>query len=81
MLRIITLSENHQGKFNVRLFPQVAETRCDKAVECRERLGGSRATTTETPRELTTKSRSIAMRLWLGGAETNAWLMARLTAN
>src|SRR6201987_2108271 len=31
---------NHQGKSNVLLFPQVAETRCDKAVDCRERLGG-----------------------------------------
>jgi putative transposase len=31
---------NHQGKSNVLLFPQVAETRCGKAVECRERLGG-----------------------------------------
>jgi putative transposase len=29
---------NHQGKFNVPLFPQVTES--DKAVECRERLGG-----------------------------------------
>ena len=25
---------------NVPLFPQVAETRCDNAVDCRERLGG-----------------------------------------
>jgi putative transposase len=31
---------NHQGKSNVLLFPQVTETRCDKSVECRERLGG-----------------------------------------
>jgi putative transposase len=31
---------NHQGKSNVLLFPQVTETRCDKAVKCRERLGG-----------------------------------------
>jgi putative transposase len=31
---------NHQGKSNVLLFLQVAETRCDKAVDCRERLGG-----------------------------------------
>jgi putative transposase len=31
---------NHQGKSNVLLFPQVTETHCDKAVECRERLGG-----------------------------------------
>src|SRR5215471_17287228 len=31
---------NHQGKSNVLLFPQVTNTRCDKAVECRERLGG-----------------------------------------
>jgi putative transposase len=31
---------NHQGKSNVLLFPQVTKTRCDKAVECRERLGG-----------------------------------------
>jgi putative transposase len=31
---------NHQGKSNVLLFPQVKETRCVKAVECRERLGG-----------------------------------------
>jgi hypothetical protein len=29
---------NHQGKSNVLLFPQVTE--CDKAVECRKRLGG-----------------------------------------
>jgi putative transposase len=57
---------NHQGKSNVLLFPQVTKTRCDKAIECRERLGGSCVTTTETPRELATKSRSIAMRLWLG---------------
>jgi len=28
---------------------------------------GSFVTTTETPRELVTKSRSIAIRLWLGG--------------
>jgi hypothetical protein len=31
---------NHQGKSNVLLFPSVTDTRCDKAVECRERLGG-----------------------------------------
>jgi putative transposase len=31
---------NHQGESNVLLFPQVTETRCDKAVKCRERLGG-----------------------------------------
>jgi putative transposase len=31
---------NHQGKSNVLLFPQVTETRCDKAIGCRERLGG-----------------------------------------
>jgi putative transposase len=31
---------NHQGKSNVLLFPQVTEIRYDKAVECRERLGG-----------------------------------------
>jgi putative transposase len=31
---------NHQGKSNVLLFPQVTETRCDKAVKCRERLSG-----------------------------------------
>ena len=39
------------------LFPQVAETRCDKAIECRERLGGLLRITTETPRELAIKSR------------------------
>jgi len=31
---------NHQGKSNVLLFPQVAETRRDGPVQCRERLGG-----------------------------------------
>jgi putative transposase len=31
---------NHQGKSNVLLFPQITETRCEKAVECRDRLGG-----------------------------------------
>ena len=31
---------NHQVTSNVLLFPPVTETRCDKAVECRERLGG-----------------------------------------
>jgi putative transposase len=31
---------NHQGKSNVLLFPRVTKTRGDKAVECRERLGG-----------------------------------------
>ena len=31
---------NHQGKSNVLLFPQVTETRSDKAVKCRKRLGG-----------------------------------------
>jgi hypothetical protein len=31
---------NHQGKSNVLLFPEVTETRCDKPVEYRERLGG-----------------------------------------
>jgi putative transposase len=31
---------NHQGKSNVLLLPQVTEPGCDKAVECRERLGG-----------------------------------------
>jgi putative transposase len=31
---------NHQGKSNVMLFPQVTKARCDKAVKCRERLGG-----------------------------------------
>jgi putative transposase len=30
---------NHQGRSNVLLFPQITETRCDKAIECRERLG------------------------------------------
>jgi hypothetical protein len=34
---------NHQGKSNVLLFPQVTAIRCDKAVECRERLGGAPA--------------------------------------
>jgi len=34
------VEKNHQGKSNVLLFPQVTETRCDKAVKCRERLGG-----------------------------------------
>jgi putative transposase len=31
---------NHQGKSNILLFPQTTETRRDKPVECRERLGG-----------------------------------------
>jgi len=31
---------NHQGKSNIPLFPRVTETRCEKAVECRQRLGG-----------------------------------------
>ena len=31
---------NHQGKSNVRLFPQNTETRRDGPIECRERLGG-----------------------------------------
>jgi putative transposase len=31
---------NHQGKSNILLFPQVTEIRCEKAVECRQRLGG-----------------------------------------
>jgi putative transposase len=31
---------NHQGKSNVLLFPQTTETRRDRPVECRERLGG-----------------------------------------
>jgi putative transposase len=30
---------NHQGRSNVLLFAQITETRCDKTVECRERLG------------------------------------------
>jgi len=30
---------NHQGRSNVLLFPQITETRCDKAIECRERFG------------------------------------------
>ena len=29
---------NHQGKSNVPLFPHVMETRCDRAMEGRERL-------------------------------------------
>jgi putative transposase len=31
---------NHQGKSNVLLFPQAAQTRRDGPVECRERSGG-----------------------------------------
>ena len=31
---------NHQGKNNVLLFPQMTETRHDKPVRCRDRLGG-----------------------------------------
>jgi putative transposase len=31
---------NHQGKSHILLFPQVTETLCEKAVECRQRLGG-----------------------------------------
>jgi putative transposase len=31
---------NHQGRSNVLLFPRVTEARCDRVVECRERLGG-----------------------------------------
>jgi putative transposase len=31
---------NHQGKSNVLLFPRVTETRREKSVQCRERLGG-----------------------------------------
>jgi hypothetical protein len=31
---------NHQGKSNILLFPQVTEIRCEKAVECRQPLGG-----------------------------------------
>jgi hypothetical protein len=31
---------NHQGKSNILLFPRVTEIRCEKAVECRQRLGG-----------------------------------------
>jgi hypothetical protein len=54
---------NHQGKSNVLLFPWVTETRCEKAVECRQRLGGYCVTTIETPREWASKSRSMAMRL------------------
>jgi putative transposase len=69
---------NHQGKSNVLLFPQVTATRCDKLSSVASGWAGCCVTTTETPRELTTKSRSIAMRLWLGRpcAETNALLMA-----
>jgi len=36
----IYAERNRQEKSNVLLFPQVTEARCDKAVECRERLGG-----------------------------------------
>jgi hypothetical protein len=69
---------NHQGKSNVLLFPQVTETRCDEAVECRDGWAGPCSATTETPRELATKSRSMATSLSLGGpcAETNALSMA-----
>jgi putative transposase len=31
---------NHQGKNNVLLFRQITETRRDKPVRCRDRLGG-----------------------------------------
>ena len=31
---------NHQGKSNVLLFPQVTDIASERAVECRERLGG-----------------------------------------
>jgi hypothetical protein len=31
---------NHQGKSNVLLFPPITETRGERAVRCRERLGG-----------------------------------------
>jgi hypothetical protein len=30
---------NHQGKSNILLFSHVIETRCDRAMECREQLG------------------------------------------
>ena len=33
-------ARNHQGMSNVLLLPQGTEIRCDKAVECRARLGG-----------------------------------------
>ena len=31
---------NYQGKYNILLFPEVTEIRCEKAVECQQRLGG-----------------------------------------
>jgi putative transposase len=31
---------NHQGKNNLLLFRQITETRRDKLVRCRDRLGG-----------------------------------------
>jgi putative transposase len=30
---------NHQGKSDALLFPHIMETRCGRAMECRERLG------------------------------------------
>ena len=34
------IERNHQGKNNVLLFEQVTDTRHDRPVRCRDRLGG-----------------------------------------
>jgi hypothetical protein len=71
---------NHQGKSNVLLFPHVMELVVPVLWSVASGWAGSFVTTIETPRELATKSRSIAIRLWLGGpAEPNA-LLARAPA-
>jgi putative transposase len=66
---------NHQGKSNILLFPQVTEIRCEKTVECRQRLGGLLR---YYHREAVVSWRASLGR-WLWGcdhAETNTLLMA-----
>jgi hypothetical protein len=66
----IYAERDRQGKSNVLLFPQVTEARCDKAVECREGLGGlSRVTTTEPPRELLPPMGTGQGRRWASGLD------------
>jgi len=66
---------NHQGKYNILLFPAVTEIRCEKVVECRQRLGGLFALLSWRGRV----SWRASLGRWLWGcdlAETNTLLMA-----
>jgi hypothetical protein len=78
---MITLSEIIRGSPTSCCFLQSRKLALTKLWSVASGWAGSCVTTT-APRELAAKSRSIAMRLWLGRprAETNASLMATTTS-